>query len=368
MVRSNDIPEGRHVDVLDRILQLVSNALDDLDNPACKLSGSIRKAIRIARLRNNYDNLWWLEYEMIAWENKDAKRRIDQELLPYYTKTQFEALQIRIVTAYVDERKCRRVDDHGELVDKGDIRAMGVEELESLAESLEKGAAAAIPPAGLHPVDLYHVDQAKTQLRATLSALAQDSRAILARIRQRVHAFLSTTETHLIYGQLNTDIFEQNRQFVDARLHDIAPDAFEKLTVVYRRLGEGNPEARSHALTSCRRILKALADKVYPATSKPVQGIDGQERRLTDEKFVARLWQFVAERVRGKTSGELLLAEINDLGGRIDRVYELSCKGVHTDVSDFEVNQCVIQTYLVIGDILRLYDHNSALESKDTDA
>jgi hypothetical protein len=67
----------------------------------------------------------------------------------------------------------------------------------------------------------------------------------------------------------------------------------------------------------------------------------------------------------GQKSGELLLSTINDLGTRIDKVYDLSCKGVHNNVPEFEVNQCVIQTYLIIGDILRLYDNRSAIGLED---
>jgi hypothetical protein len=50
----------------------------------------------------------------------------------------------------------------------------------------------------------------------------------------------------------------------------------------------------------------------------------------------------------------------------MDRLYDLVSKGVHTDVTEFEVNQAVIQTYLLVGDILRLADQDSALYSEDS--
>lgn len=67
------------------------------------------------------------------------------------------------------------------------------------------------------------------------------------------------------------------------------------------------------------------------------------------------------EKVSGQKSGDLLLAGIDDLGNRIDKVYDLTCKGVHSEVPEFEVNQGVVQTCLVIGDILRLYDNRTAV-------
>ena len=87
---------------------------------------------------------------------------------------------------------------------------------------------------------------------------------------------------------------------------------------------------------------------------------------MTDDKYIARLWQYVADKAQGKTAGELLLAGINDLGNRVDRTYALTSKGVHADVPEFEVNQCVIQTWLLIGDILRLADGESAILEEPT--
>jgi hypothetical protein len=262
--------------VLDRTLKLVQTTLDEFDNPNYKLSSVLRKAIRIARLRNDHENLWWLQEEMLADSDKEARNRIKRELLPHYSREQFR------------------------------------------------------------------------------------------RIEHRVHEFLSITEKQLAYGQINSDIFERNRQYVDSRLSAIAPESLEQLVVAYRRVGEGDSEAGSHALLSCRRVLKSLADKLYPAREEPVIGSDGRERTLIEEKYIARLWQFVAERVKGRTAGDLLLAQVKDTGNRIDRLYELDSKGVHADVSEFEVNQAVIQTYLLVGDILRIAEQDSAFYSKNS--
>ena len=62
----------------------------------------------------------------------------------------------------------------------------------------------------------------------------------------------------------------------------------------------------------------------------------------------------------------MVMGEIEDVCNRIDRVYQLSCKGVHADPDQYEVDQCVIQTYLLVGDILRIVDRQSAaLDTED---
>lgn len=106
----------------------------------------------------------------------------------------------------------------------------------------------------------------------------------------------------------------------------------EQLASAFRRLGEGGSESNSHALTSCRQALKSVADRIYPPRDEPVLGPDGKKGKLTEDKYLAGLWQFISERLGRTSSGELISTQITDLGNRIDRVYEMSCKGVHEEV------------------------------------
>jgi len=51
----------------------------------------------------------------------------------------------------------------------------------------------------------------------------------------------------------------------------------------------------------------------------------------------------------------VLQTQLDDLARRFKGLGEASSRGVHADVSEFELNQSVIQTYLTIGDLLRLH-------------
>lgn len=182
---------------------------------------------------------------------------------------------------------------------------------------------------------------------------------MIGRISTRVHRFLSTTEQQLYLGQVNSDIFERNRQYVDRRLLEVAPEAAEQFTAAYKRLdSDEGTEALTHALTSCRRALKSLADRLYPATNNEVTGSDGKPRVLTGDKFISRLWQYLHD--RSSAGARLTQAQVNDLGNRLERLNELSSKGVHATVNADDAHQCVIQTYLLIGDILRVSDGDLA--------
>lgn len=352
--------------VQDKMLNIVQVALDEFNSPDYKLSSVLRKAIRIARLRNDYENLWWLEYEMISLWDETARERITKEILRHYSTDDFKRAQKGVLDAYIGSRKVQDIEDDESIVDKDNVCDMSIPDIEYYVEDCIREAEKKFPPQGMHSLDLYYAEISYTKTRTKLRFAAKEYGSVLSRVEHRVYEFLSTTEHQLVYGQINSDIFERNRRYVDARLHEIAPESLEQLVAAYRRSGEGETEARSHALLSCRRILKSFADKLYPPSAEPVEGPDGKTRKLTEEKYISRLWQFVAERVKGRTAGDLLLAQVSDLGNRIDRIYDLASKGVHADVSEFEVNQAVIQTYLLIGDILRLADQDSALYSEES--
>ena len=373
--------------LIDKVLELVQKAFDEFDSPNYRLSNVIRKGIRIARLRSDYDSLLWLEEEMLSQEDNEVRIIIQREIQPHYSKNEFNVLQTHLCEVYVDERRFR-LDKSGNLVqEESEICALSVPDIEDHIDFFENEAAATItpkrlldpvklqlteqarykspysPPKSLYPPTTYSVERSYSEKRSKLRRIATEYRNIIRRIEHRVHEFLSATEKQLIYGQINFDIFEKNRQFVDAKLHLIAPEALAQFIAAFRRLNEGDSEARSHALLSCRRILKSIADKLYPPREEPVIGSDGKKREMTEDKYINRLWQFVADKLKG-TTGNLLIAQTKDIGYRIDCVYNSASKGVHTDVSEFEVNQCVIQTYLLIGDLLRLADQESAMYSE----
>jgi len=59
------------------------------------------------------------------------------------------------------------------------------------------------------------------------------------------------------------------------------------------------------------------------------------------------------------THSKLLVATLQDFGPRIDTVYSLTNKGVHDDVAQAEVDTRVMQTYLLAGEILQIFEDSS---------
>lgn len=160
---------------------------------------------------------------------------------------------------------------------------------------------------------------------------------------------------------MNADIFDRTRAAVDEHLNRIAPEALEKFKSAYRRVHEGDPESLSQALASCRRILKAVADAVYPATGETVISLDENERTMSDDKYLNRILQAVSDALGKHGEAEVINATLKSLGERLKALDGLASKGVHAEVSQQEVDTCVIQTYLMVGDVLRIVSDKSGI-------
>ena len=269
-------------------------------------------------------------------DGEAARKRLWTELRPYFaTARELRACWNAEAETYLSRRTVDEPDEENQVYNKG------VREAEAQIEAVSRAAEAS------HDLPLK---------REQLLVRHYEFCDVVARIRTHVAEYLGRVEAQLYFDERVSGIFDAHRAYVDARLQAIAPAAFEQLSAAYKRRAANNAEARAHALTSCRRALKSLADALYPATNETVVGTDGKERKMTDDMFVKRLMQFVGEKAQalGDAERSVLIAQIPYLGKKLDGLIKLASKGVHASTTDAEVDHCIIQTYLTIGDILRL--------------
>jgi hypothetical protein len=351
----------------DRILGLVEEAYADLANDAVPLSDVVAKATRIARLRGDYDNLMWLEMEQRPIGEKLAKAAIGHEIGAHYTAEEAARLTEKVVEEYIAERTAEMPVDVGSGTGaaKTAERALPVpvRELEDRIRMLESAVDDSEIPSTMHNLDIHAAYDARKKERLVVVQAVAPIRQIMSRIEHRVHEFLSLTEKQLVFGQVNADIFERNREYVDAQLASVSPAALGQLTAAYRRADEGDDEARSQALLSCRRALKSVADALYPPTDEAAVGAQGEEHALTDDKWRNRLIEFAKGKLHDSPAGDLMQTQLDELDRRLRALNDASSRGVHADASAFELNQAVIQTYLTVGDLLRLHAGDSGSDA-----
>lgn len=324
----------------------MDQAFADLGDRSVPLSVAVAKAKRIARLRGDFENLHWIELELRAFGDDFKNTEIAREISSHYSANEAKHRNQEVIDRYIAERTEDLPGDDDKLETK--MLAFSLREMEDRLRQIDE-------------MESRLNDRTREQVMGTSAKMRMAIHRVLGRIEHRVHEFLSATETQLLYGQVNADIFERNRRYVDGELADFSPRCLEQLSSAYQRALEGNEEARSQALLSCRRALKSIADLLCPATDAVAVDESGQSHALTDDKWRNRLTEFVKSKLQGHSAGEVLETQLDDLARRFRGLGEASSRGVHANVTEFELNQAVIQTYLTIGDLLRLRADDSGL-------
>lgn len=345
------------MDANDFLLGLTREALSGLEGARPSLVTAMRRAIRIARMRSDWEAVYWLSVELEPIGDKEARQRRVAEVAPHFTKEEMNALHHRAVEQTIASRTLGIIDESGR-PQNDKITSLSAPELEALL-TIHASIRPEALPANLLPRDAAALSEARRTASERRTFDFTEMTKVLVRLTQRTHAYLSRVEQQLFRGYLQADFVEHNRRFVEGRLAVICPEALEQLRSAHVRAAEDTPEARSHSLTSCRRALKSLADRLYPARKEPVRGTDGKERILDDSKFVNRLWQFIADSAANSTSGQLLQGEVEQLGATVERLNELASKGVHAEVTAFDVNACLASLYSLSGAVIRLFDQVS---------
>ncbi|MCX6842224.1 MAG: hypothetical protein NTX53_08090 [candidate division WOR-3 bacterium] len=298
---------------------------------------------------------------MVSLDKPVCPQHVFEELRPHYSDDQWSDVWASAVRAYNEERRCRMRLDNPLLPGDGLCLQWSIPEIErklaffvaqepDLSRKILDQGQPRSPDAQEFLMKMYAVDQ----------TIVVELRSFLERIAHRVHQFLSSTETELVRGQTYSSAFERNRVYVETSLIKCNPAALGELQSAMKRSADADEASRSQALLACRRVLKGVADLLYPASNETIKGPDGKVREMTEPKYINRLWQFLLDSTQEATLGAALRSALSDLGGRLDSLHDLMNKGVHATVSAHEADTCVSMTYQLVGDLLRTSESSSA--------
>lgn len=331
--------------------ELVRQALDNFS--ATPEAGPIlERCIRIAELQRDYYNLWWLRREAIGLASKRARAEQDAVMKLLIPAEHYGPYREKIIEDMIECRAMIVINDDHEPEDKVAVYSVG--EIDSKIVQMDRVIRDSAPPQGLDSDDLYKANRRYISIQDTVGPVLDSYCQVRARIREALHRYLVGCEGRIAFGQTAANSFERVRRYVDGELSAIGPEVLAEFRAAYERADTGTPAALSQALLSCRRVIIAVADVLYPARRETIQGRDGKPREMTQAAYRNRLWQYIAERVESETTRDLILATLHELGRRLDHIDSLANKGLHATVSADEADQCILQTYLLVGDLLRL--------------
>ncbi|MFC8440293.1 MULTISPECIES: hypothetical protein [Streptomyces] len=317
------------------VLGLIRRALDEFDDHPLEVS--VRRAVRIASLIGDSHAAVRLGLDLQVTGGDPAQHRGDLErLMADPSRWESPDEPSPVTTAMRDYIRDRTKSD-----DPGMVMPQSLEEIEYLTRHLPS-----------------------TQTSAGLEA-DFTLRQIAQRARLRTFSYLVAWERRFGYVSVNESIFGSYKAQVDKMLAEGVPDLVEKFTAVYRRMNEAaasDPdgaagEELSHALTTCRRILEAVADHVLPPRSEPSES----GNKLDRPAYRNRIFQFVKEASASRTTAEVTVALGKGLYDRYVALGELANKGVHASVALQAANLCALNTYILCGEILLLQQQTAAV-------
>lgn len=152
------------------------------------------------------------------------------------------------------------------------------------------------------------------------------------------------------------DAFLRIRSRFNNIIANFLPDAWEKLNSAFNLLDSENREKWSNAVHSCRRILENLVDFVYPPSEDRIFEGSNKPTKLGKDEYINRIMAFVEDSKMSSTFTMFIGSNINFFWNRLSSIYQASNKGSHEVIHDQEeADRYVVNTYLIVGDILSLW-------------
>ncbi|MDN4473719.1 hypothetical protein [Demequina zhanjiangensis] len=187
--------------------------------------------------------------------------------------------------------------------------------------------------------DAYRGGDSVTGLRAT---------DLIETVVNTIHAWVVDKYLELRFGGAAESAFELLREQVDRDISRLAPDAALMFSAAFENIDSDNPEHWANAASTCRRLLREIADQLQPS-SEPINGRD-----MTADKYINRLAYWIEQREASSTRRDVVLSDLEFLGKRLDAFDDAGHKGAHATVTREEASRYLVGTYLLAGDILAL--------------
>lgn len=178
-------------------------------------------------------------------------------------------------------------------------------------------------------------------------------RGLLNNVIDKCLFFLNDIISELQYGGIVEYLMEEIRKNTDEKLATLDKTLTDEAQSLYINLTSTNPADWNKVAHSCRKMLKLLADKIFPPREDTYKMKDNRTLELGDPHFINRLCAFIDQKIRGNER-KFFLVEITYLENYLREVVGYSQMGEHKpSIEKFHANMMAIHTYLIISEIIK---------------
>jgi hypothetical protein len=308
-------------------LELSRELLDDIELDRLPANKLILKCSRLARLAGSDEVKVWIQHEMEGYNSTGGIS------IKYMTKT---------------GRWVNYAEKKGWYQPLAQIDGM----IETYKSQL--AASAVTNVGGEFSIGAINV---LARNRASLSKTITTFTGVRSRVLGLLHNFVTSVYYERQFAKLAETTFERYKHDVDGLIAEKAGIVLSKIPAVVARLQDGDDEAISQALMTCRRIIEAFADAVFPPTDDPIE-VNGKPVLLDASRYKNRLLAYIGERTTSTARRDKLRQNLTNLYDRVSA-------GVHSDVTSEEAFSLFLNVYLFLGEVLHLGEPSSAVVEAD---
>lgn len=178
---------------------------------------------------------------------------------------------------------------------------------------------------------------------------------VLSDIIDKCLSFVLDVITKLQYSGRMNSIIQNLQNEVNEKIIKIDKEIEGEIQSISFNLQSKTYESSSKVAHSCRRILKILADTVFPPQDEKYKSVSsGKEFLVKDNHYMNRLLAFLDKNKKDK----IIEKEIEYLAPIFDELIEFAGEGVHAEINKFEAEKIFIHTYLIMSEVLRVVGIN----------
>lgn len=326
-------------------LEACNKVINGIEDGTISVSSSLLLCKKIARLVNDLEGQEWLEYEYggypqgengiiaKAWQIAANHGRL------YYLKDNVDKTSKMIFTEIC-----------------GELEAIIDSYKKAINNYTTEGFSAAGELAVLATNNMTHAVLEGTS--ALLQGIKVAERR-LSILKAQYYEYAVRWQIELNFGNIAKTVFDSYREKVDSYFSSLPTTTIQKLNAIEDLMEDDNPERYAQVLTSCRRLwsetAKTLFNEMFPNyKSKTFKTKSGKEIDVSGDhdnnKFSAVIETLQSKSAKNTLVGSEMIYLIDWLG----QINNMQSTGVHGDVTREQAMQCIIHTYIALGDILSL--------------
>lgn len=295
-------------------LSLAEELLADIELDRITADKQVLKAGRLARLVNDERAQTWLAYERLGW------------------------------TAEGPEMIEWKVGQRGR--ETGDYVFTGTVQLVSIVSTLE----AQLQGLRIPDVSGEWANKVVSDIRRDrmqLMTKKAEFERIVVQTSAMLHDFAGRHYNALAFTEQQAEMFDTARTNIDRVLVDLPGEQIRKIESAYRGIRAGDAESISGAMNSVRRLIDAVADALFAATSDTRLDGQGNVIQLGDQQRLNRIKAFIDDHSESRSRGDRLKRGLSDIYGRVSTA-------VHNDVTAEEAEYIFLFAYVLLGEVAGL--------------